>query len=249
MVEVWSSFVWFVALLVPLVWLKREISGRLLHVGWLVFRNELAAVLLYFLIMLPGVLIHEVSHLVMATLLGVRAGGLSLRPKVRRDGLQLGSVRVAKTDPVRESLIGLAPLIGGCLVVLLIAGFVFDVPLAARGDIAGQLAYVVNNVDLLLQEPNAVLWLYLIFAISNAMLPSPSDRQPWRTLAIFIGVVAAVVLFLNGGLPQFPDNLVGNLTRTLDLLALAFAFTLLVDLLSLSGILVTEQGLLVLRNP
>lgn len=248
MVDVWSSFLWFVALLIPLVWLKREINGRLLHVGWLLFHHEQAAMLLYFLVMLPGVLIHEVSHLVVAALLGVRAGGLSLRPKVRRDGLQLGSVQVARTDVIRESLIGLAPLIGGSLAILLIANLAFAIPLAGQGGLTDRVNYVIDNYDALLYQSNAALWLYLTFAISNAMLPSPSDRQPWRTLAIFITIVAAAVIFLNGGLPRIPDDVVAGLARAIDLLALAFAFTLIVDLLSVIGIYALEQGLLVLRG-
>lgn len=248
MVDVWLSFLWFVALLVPLVWLKREISNRLLHVGWLLFHHEPAAVLLYFLIMLPGILIHEVSHLIVATVLGVRAGGLSLRPKVRRDGLQLGSVQVARTDVLRESLIGLAPLIGGCLTILLIAGLIFEIPLMDQSTAVDKLNYIATHAETLLQQPNATLWLYLIFAISNAMLPSPSDRQPWRTLVIFIGVVATGALFLNGGAPSIPDDVLGNFTRAVDLLALAFAFTLVVDVVSVAGIWIAEQGLMALRG-
>jgi hypothetical protein len=248
MANVWSSFLWFVALLVLLVWLKREINGRLLHAGWLLLHHEQAAMLLYFLIMLPGVLIHEVSHLVVATLLGVRAGGLSLRPRVRRDGLQLGSVQVARTDFVRESLIGLAPLVVGSLVVLLIAGLGFEIPLESQGDMAGRLVAVVHNADGLLHQPNALLWLYLIFAISNAMLPSPSDRQPWQTLVIFVVIVAAGAFFLNGGLPSIPNDVVAGLARAIDLLALAFAFTLLVDIVFIAGIFVVEQGLMALRR-
>lgn len=246
MADVWLSFFWFSALLFPLVWLKREINGRLLHVGWLLFHHEQAAVLLYFLIILPGVVIHEVSHLIMAALLGVRAGDLSLRLKMRRKEIQLGSVQVARTDVVRESLIGLAPLIGGSLTILLIADFAFNIPLPGQGGPMRRLAYIANHVDVLLRRPNAVLWLYLVFAISNAMLPSPSDRQPWQALGLFVGIVAGAVLFLNGGLPQLPDSLVAGSVRAMDLLALAFAFTLLVDLISITGIYVAEQGLIVL---
>lgn len=248
MVDAWLPFLWFVALLVALVWLKREINGRLLHVAWLLFHHEQAAVLLYFVIMLPGVLVHELSHLVVATLLGVRAGGLSLRPTVRRDGLQLGSVQVARTDFARESLIGLAPLIGGSLVILLIAGFGFDIPLQGSGDVAGRLTAVAHDGAKLLRQPYAPFWLYLIFATSNAMLPSPSDRQPWQTLAIFVGLVAAAIFFLNGGLPRIPGNWVAGIVRATDLLALAFAFTLLVDLVFISGIFLAEQTLVALRG-
>ena len=206
MIEIWSSFLWLVGLLFPLLLFKREINRRLLHVGWLLFQIERAAVLLYFLIMLPGVLLHELSHLVMAGLLGVPAGGLTIWPKVQRDGLQLGSVQIARTDMVRESLIGLAPLLAGSLAVLAIAGLVFDVPLQTPADPLSRLLYVVNHIDQVLSQENAMVWLYLIFAISNAMLPSPSDRRPWRTLLLFLGIVGGVILIINGGPPQIPDG-------------------------------------------
>ncbi len=248
MIEIWSSFLWLVGLLFPLLWFKREINRRLLHVGWLLFQNEQAAVLLYFLIMLPGVLLHELSHLAMAALLGVPAGGLTIWPKVQRDGLQLGSVQVARTDMVRESLIGLAPLLAGSLAVLLIAGLVFDVPLQTPADPLYRLLYVVNHADQLLSRANAMVWLYLIFAISNAMLPSPSDRQPWRTLLLFLAILGGVILIINGGPPQLPDGLLAGIHRAIDLWAMAFAFTLLVDLVFLTGIFLAEQLLWMLRS-
>ncbi len=244
MVDIRATFLWFVVLLAALVWLKREINGRLLHIGWLLFHHEQAAVLLYFLIMLPGVIIHEFSHLAVATLLGVRAGGLSLWPRTQRDGLQLGSVQVAHTDVVRESLIGLAPLIGGSLVVLVIAGLGFEISLEGQSDLMTRLAGVIQDAQVLFQRPNAILWLYLIFAVSNAMLPSPSDRQPWQPLIIFVSLVAILVVLLNGGLPQVPNEFVAGFTRAINLLSLAFAFTFLVDLLFIAGILAIEQGLI-----
>jgi hypothetical protein len=80
------------------------------------------------------------------------------------------------------------------------------------------------------------------------MLPSSSDRQPWQTLAIFIGVVAAVVVFLNGGVPQLSNSVLAGLTHAIDLLALAFTFTLLVDIVFITGIYVVEQILIALQE-
>lgn len=248
MSDLWESLVWLAGLLVPLLWLKRQISARLLHVGWLLFHRERAALLLYFVIMLPGVLLHELSHLVVAAVLGVRAGGLSVRPVYRRRGLELGSIRVARTDVVRESLIGLAPLVGGTGAVLLIAGLFLRVPIEASQALAGQLRYVLSQREAFLEQPNALLWLYLIFAVSNAMLPSVSDRQTWQPLAIYLGVLTGMVLVMNGGLPALPLGLVDTFTRAISLLALAFGLTLLVDLVFVAGIYVAEQVLMAVRG-
>ena len=221
---------------------------RLLHVGWLLFHHEQAAILLYFLVMLPGVVLHEFSHLVVAAMLGVSAGGLTVWPKVHRQGLQLGSVQVARTDILRESLIGLAPLIAGSLAILSIAGLVFNVPLSAQGNIITWLDYVANHADRLLTQDNAAIWLYLIFTVSNAMLPSPSDRQPWRDLVVFVGIIAGIALLMNGGIPQIPKDVITNLTRALDLLTISFAFTIIVDIIFIAGIFVVEQILIAFRG-
>lgn len=247
MPDVAVSFFVFTGLLIVLVRLKREITSRLLHVGWLLFQRETAAVLLYFLVMLPGIVLHEVSHLLMAAVLGVRAGGLSLWPKLQRDSLQLGSVQVARTDPLRESLIGLAPLLGGSAVILLIAGVAFDIPLQGSAGLIDRVRYLVGHLGALLSHADAAIWFYLIFAVSNAMLPSPSDRQPWRSLAIYVGLVGGLVLLVNGGLPRVPADVVGGLTRTLDWLGLAFALTLLLDVCVVVGIYVVQQLLLAAR--
>jgi hypothetical protein len=248
MPDVWISFFGFAGLLIVLVRVKREITTRLLHIGWLLFQHESAAALLYFLIMLPGIMLHEVSHLLMATLLGVRAGGLSLWPKVQRNGLQLGSVQVRRTDPVRESLIGLAPLLGGSAAILLIARLAFDIPLAGAGGPIDRMYYLVEHAQALLHRADAAIWLYLIFAISNAMLPSPSDRQPWRSLAIYVGVVGGTVLLFNGGLPRVPPDLIAGVTRTLDWLGLAFALTLLLDGIVVVLIYLVQQLLAAARG-
>lgn len=248
MTPLWQSLLWLVGFLIPLLWLQRQISARLLHVGWLLFHRERAAVLLYFVILFPGVLLHELSHLVAANVLGVRAGGLSLRPVMRRRGLELGSVRIAHTDAVRESLIGLAPLVMGSALVLLIAGLFLQVPLDAPQALLATPASIVEHLQRAFQQPNALLWLYLIFAISNAMLPSASDRQSWQPLAVYLGLLTATVSLVHGGLPNVPPSLVVALTRSVGLLALAFGLTLLVDLVFVAGIYATEQLLLALRR-
>ena len=81
----------------------------------------------------PGVLLHELSHFVMARLLRVRTGRFSLLPSLMEDGkLRLGFVETDETDLLREALIGTAPLItGGAAVAYLGISRLGLVPLAA----------------------------------------------------------------------------------------------------------------------
>src|SRR5512143_2626739 len=91
-------------------WLHREVQWVFL----LITRSPSVSVGLFSLLFFPGVLLHELSHFLMARLLGVRAGRFSLLPSVVEGGkLRLGFVETAETDWVRDALIGAAPLITG----------------------------------------------------------------------------------------------------------------------------------------
>jgi len=103
-----------------------------------------------------------------------------------------GSVKVGRSDPIRESWIGIAPFIGGTVAILLLASWQFGVELQP----ALSLGLILDTMASSLQAPDALLWLYLLFSISNAMLPSESDRQPWLSALLFLGVVAAIVYIL-----------------------------------------------------
>ena len=65
--------------------------------------------------------LHELSHALMALLLGVRVKRMSLIPQRQAKGVvRLGSVEVLRSDPLRASLIGGAPLLTGMLVLGLV---------------------------------------------------------------------------------------------------------------------------------
>ena len=62
--------------------------------------------------------------------------------------------------------------------------------------------------------------LYLIFAVSTAMIPSESDREPWLPVISFFGLGVAV-LFIMGWTPRVPSDVVLQARQLLD--ALTFA--------------------------
>ena len=77
---------------------------------------------IFSIIFLPGVFLHESSHFVMAKILRVPTGDFSIFPQSLPDGrLQLGYVETARSDIVRNSLIGAAPLIIGTFFVAYVA--------------------------------------------------------------------------------------------------------------------------------
>ncbi|MDX1523056.1 MAG: hypothetical protein R3264_15630, partial [Anaerolineae bacterium] len=100
-------FIW-VAIALPLLlllqrWIQTHLSGlALLLVG----RPE-RAIIIYAILLFPGVLLHEISHWLAAKLLGVHTGSFSILPRLQRDGtVQLGYVEYYQgrtLGPIRES--------------------------------------------------------------------------------------------------------------------------------------------------
>jgi len=238
-----SPLFWLLLTFLPLLFLKRRISQHLQGVALLLSHSEEVASLVYFVLLLPGVLLHEGSHWLMAKLLRVPTGKLTIGLNKRRGrGLEMGSVQVARADPVRNSLIGLAPLVGGSLAIFLIGRWALSVEALAHALQSGAGTRIAAELWKALHVPDFWLWLYLIFAISNAMLPSASDRRPWPPVLMFLGGLAAL-LYFTGWVPSLPPELTGLLLKGLSHLNLAFALTLAVDVIFALSILVLELAL------
>ena len=109
----WMPLVWLMATLPPLFLTKRWINRHVQGLGLLLTGDSQAAAVLYFVLLLPGILVHELSHWLAATLLGVRTGGISIWPSRRGGRVRMGSVKVGRADPLRASLVGGASLRGG----------------------------------------------------------------------------------------------------------------------------------------
>jgi hypothetical protein len=242
----WFPLLAVVVTLIPLVWLNRWIHRHLHGAMLLLTGRTNAAMMLYFLLLLPGVLLHELSHWLMAKLLLVRTFGFTVWPKRQRDGsTRLGSVEIRPTDSVRASLIGAAPLISGSIVVLLIGNHVFGAEtlgVLQTGDV-GALASALWAA---LKARDMWIWLYLLFAVANAMIPSPTDREPWLPVILFLVLVVGVAYGL--GFTQFLLGLAPVVLTGLRALAGAFAVTLMADVPFVVLILCAEWLLGKLRN-
>ena len=234
----WAPLVALVVTLLALFWLKRRITNSLQELSMRLVDDPDVALIVYFVIVLPGVVVHELSHWLMAKLLGVRVSRPAFGPvrKGRSKRVSLGSVRVSKVDPVRASLIGVAPLLGGSAVILLIGNLVLrvgDFAAAVAGQGAGGVLEALGEMA---QVGDFWLWLYLIFAVSNAMLPSESDMAAVRPVLIFLGIVSAVVLVFSG-VRGISPGLVDGVNAIAGYLATAFGLTLAVDVVFMLAIL------------
>lgn len=112
-------------------------------------------------ILLPGTLIHELSHFIIASILRVPTGELTIFPVVEKNGeVKAGKLFLGATDPFRFSLIGLAPMIIG-LVIIYFVGKLFFSDLSQS---------TINN-----QQLSIFLGFYLLFITSITMFSSKKD--------------------------------------------------------------------------
>ncbi len=228
--------------------LKRWLSRHLYGLGLLLTGKHDIAILVYFVLLFPGVLAHELSHWLSAKLLRVPTGRISIGPTKKGGGAtRFGSVSVAKTDPLRGSLIGLAPLLTGTILILVIAYLVFG--LAAPEELpinlgAEDMLWTLRGY---LAVPNFWLWVYLIFSISNAMLPSETDRQAWFSLALYC-MLAILVLYGLGLLQQVPYEISIPFLNALNHLSFAFLVTIIVDGAVIVVVFLLERVVMVLTG-
>jgi hypothetical protein len=185
---------------------------------------------IFSLIFLPGVFLHELSHFVAAKILRVPTGRFSLLPRSLPDGrLQLGYVETAKSDIVRDSLIGAAPLIVGTLFVAYAA--VYRLDLRVLWDVLrnGQFNLFWMGIGALPTVKDFYLWFYLTFAVSSTMMPSESDRHAWLELVISVGVLFALALLVGAG-PWMLDNVAPLVNNFLSSVAVIFGLSLVVHI-------------------
>lgn len=223
-----AGFFWFVAMLVPLVFLQRFLHREIQAVFLLLTRDARLTIVFFQILFLPGVFLHELSHFITAKLLRVRTGGFSVIPRALPNGrLQLGYVETAKSDMLRDSLIGAAPLIFGTLFVAYVAIYRLEMRVLWDTFRNGQFDLFWLGLRLLPRVGDFYLWFYLAFAVSSTMMPSESDRHAWLELVISVGVLFALALLVGAG-PWMLENVAplvsGFLSSVAVILGLSSAF-------------------------
>jgi len=228
-----GSLLYLLLLIVPLLYLQRFLQREIQSIFLLITHQAEISMALFSLLFLPGVLLHEVSHFLMAHLLGVRTGRFSLIPKKLGNGrLQLGYVETASTDFVRDALIGAAPFIAGGILVAYIGVSRLEFNALWESLTLGQASSFRLALKSIADQPDFWLWFYLIFTISSTMMPSASDRRAWLPLILVIVIFSGLVLVLGAG-PWLLTHAGSIIKSALDAITIVFGITVLTHLLLL----------------
>lgn len=157
--------------------LSRTFTRELSWFLYRMIRSQHITMYIIAFLFLPGTIIHELSHYLMAVMLRVHAGNIHLFPEMAGDNIKMGTVAIAKTDPIRRFFIGAAPFFCGTSLILI--------------TISLSIQYNIVNNSLFL-----ILLGYLIFEIGNTMFSSRKDMEGALELLLAIGIVSVLLMVI-----------------------------------------------------
>ncbi len=235
----WPLFISFIVALFLVLLLSRLCSRWLL---------ELLGERWYVFVLWPGVVIHELSHLVAAVFTFTKVTGISLIPKLSGGGRELGSVtHESVKDPFRLILISAFPFVGSAAVIWLLT--VLLLPKAPLGapiippinewwQIIDYFQVWLKFVGNLWQAFDVTmwqswLWLYLLICLAAHLAPSGHDLNYTATgLAVLtllvILVVALVSIFYKSINLELQNYLVGFVQTLVPLVSFTVALLMIV---------------------
>jgi hypothetical protein len=242
-IDEFNSLGWFLVAVIGLAIFQRRLHFEVQAILLLLIKRVDLSITLFSILFLPGVLIHETSHYLMARLLRVPVSRISLLPQPMSDGrLRLGYVKTSSTDFLRDSLIGVAPLIAGSIFVAY-AGLVHlqFTDLWTNLSIGGTLSKL-SAIKQVLEQPDFWIWFYIIFVISSTMFPSVADRKAWTPILLLLGIFIAFVLIAGAG-PWLWANLGFTLMSVVWILSMIFLISAIVHLLLLPPLWIIRLSL------
>lgn len=144
----------FLLLIFSLFFVSHSTTNELFFFLRIFFKSEKTVFAVVSLIYLPGTIMHEMAHFLMATILLIKVREVKILPEFEENYIKLGKVLYEKKDFVRGVLIGIAPLIIGL-------GFLWWLALV---QIFPSSVWYLN-----------LLLGYVIFSVSSTMFSSAQD--------------------------------------------------------------------------
>ena len=158
-----------------LFYLSRLLTQSLSALFYRITKSKAVTIQLLSFLFLPGVIVHELAHVLVAGILFVPVGNIEFLPQINQGNVKLGSVGIGKTDPIRRSIIGFAPVFVGLSVLFSIAYY------------STQAGTVIQYVGI----------VYVLFVIANTMFSSKKDMEGTVELFTAFGLIA-LALYVAG---------------------------------------------------
>jgi len=218
-------FVLIILELIILYFLGNAFIQSIYKIILILFRSRSIAMTIVTLFLFPGTVIHELSHLFTAEIVGVHTGKLTLAPDVLHEQkMSAGSVMIAQTDPFRRTLIGLSPLFTGLSALWVIAWLL---PSSNEQTLLSfEQATLFSSSSFYL----SLLLYYLLFAVSTSMFSSKEDM---KGVLPVLGVLLLISLsfYFTGIFAFIPLSVSLAFTTILQTLVNSLGLVLLIQLI------------------
>lgn len=229
-------------------WLLRQME-RWLHqhifkLGWLLTKDFRTTTVLFYVLFLPGIVLHEVALFFAASFLNVRAERVLRFPQVQEIAdLKINFIRLSPRAPRwKIALIELAPPLVGVIVISAIANGILDINAALNVMRTGDLADVGAGMAMLTAIPDFWLWTFILFTIANTMTPRFTAQRALRPVLIGLGVLG-IVLASAGLIDQVLAPVIDPIAQFVNVLAVVFAVTVAINTSAIFVLGVIEQSI------
>ncbi len=165
-------FLLFFSELVLLFILSKKLIQSLVQLIYRFTKSHRVVVHSLAILFLPGTIVHELAHLLFAGIMLVPVGELSVLPEIEERGVKLGSVQIGHCDPFRRTIIGVAPVLLGLILIFAI--------------------FLLVKIGF---SPwwQVILALYFIFQIGNTMFSSKKDVEGSIIFLILVVVLTVII--------------------------------------------------------
>lgn len=168
-----------------MIWFWAQILGLLLALylvsrfflqqfsKWLfaLFKSREMVIKIVAIFLLPGTFIHEAAHLVFAEFMKVRTDDLTVMPEIGQSNtIKLGGVKIEHTDPLRRTIIGLAPVFLGLIIIWATTVWILNL---------NQSNWII-----------LILYVYILLQVGLTMFSSAKDLE-----GSLLGLVLGSLLF------------------------------------------------------
>lgn len=208
-----DEFIWFFVLTLGVWFLNKKFSQNLFAFWFLISSSKKWAINFTAFFLLPGTIVHELSHFLAAIFLAVPTGDFSFWPEQTEEGIRMGSVKIGKCDFVRRNLIGIAPFISGSVILYFLT---MNLPKD------WEILFTKNWGEILIY----FLIILGILTIANTMFSSKKDLEVILPLVITVLIIVGLFWWfevkISDKILDFGNNLSFSLNQ-------AFLITILVD--------------------
>lgn len=175
----------FLIQLVVLYFVSRYSINQIFNFLRLYFKSDKIVFSLVSLFFLPGTIIHELSHFLVAGVLLLKVHEVRVIPEFQGNQIRLGRVLYEKKDIFRGILVGIAPFFAGILFFWMMANFKL---------------FPSHNLWL------NILLAYFIFSVSSTMFSSKQDLIDLIYIIPILIIVAGVIYIFDIKLNLLLDN-------------------------------------------